>query len=267
MLRQRALAQCRWPRTLVRTAAGYGLAAGISIYIFGACWTLLIPLLVGISVTVAVTHAATRLSFNGSFLMATLRLFYAACLVWVLALVAPASIGEVTRIMMLVLFVFLFFYLTVALVQRLEQLEVISRHVWRHEQSVAPVVPVIADHRPKVSLHVPAYSEPPHVVIATLDALAILDYPNYEVLVIDNNTRDPSLWQPVQAHCQRLGPRFHFFHVDRLAGAKAGALNFALRHTSYDAELVGVVDADYKVERNFLATIIGYFTDPNIAFV
>ena len=36
---------------------------------------------------------------------------------------------------------------------------------------------------------VPAYNEPPDMVIETLDALARLDYSNFEVLVIDNNTR------------------------------------------------------------------------------
>jgi hypothetical protein len=76
---------------------------------------------------------------------------------------------------------------------------------------------------PKVSVHVPTYAEPPDVVIGTLDALARLDYDNVEVLVIDNNTKDETLWRPVQEHCRRLGDRFRFFHVEPLAGAKAGA--------------------------------------------
>jgi cellulose synthase/poly-beta-1,6-N-acetylglucosamine synthase-like glycosyltransferase len=58
---------------------------------------------------------------------------------------------------------------------------------------------------PKVSLHVPAHAEPPEDVIATLDALARLDYPDFEVRVIDNNTDDLALWQPVMAYCQRWG--------------------------------------------------------------
>jgi hypothetical protein len=87
---------------------------------------------------------------------------------------------------------------------------------------------------PKVSVHVPAYAEPPDMLIQTLDALARLDYPDFEVLVIDNNTKDESLWRPVEAHCRTLGPRFRFFHVDPLAGYKAGALNFALEQTAAD---------------------------------
>jgi glycosyltransferase involved in cell wall biosynthesis len=34
----------------------------------------------------------------------------------------------------------------------------------------------------------------------TLDALAALDYPNFEVLVIDNNTKDPAVCQPVEEY-------------------------------------------------------------------
>src|SRR5262249_53919373 len=40
---------------------------------------------------------------------------------------------------------------------------------------------------PKVSVHVPCYNEPPAMVIATLDALARLDYENFEVILLDNN--------------------------------------------------------------------------------
>ena len=45
---------------------------------------------------------------------------------------------------------------------------------------------------PKVSIHVPAYNEPPEMLIETLDALARLDYPDYEVIVVDNNTQGRS---------------------------------------------------------------------------
>lgn len=120
---------------------------------------------------------------------------------------------------------------------------------------------------PKVSLHVPCYAEPPDVVIKTLDALSRLDYPNYEVLVIDNNTKDPALWKPLEAHCARLGERFRFFHVDPIEGAKAGALNFALDQTAADAEIIGAIDADYVAQPDFLSRLTGYFGDPQLGFV
>lgn len=120
---------------------------------------------------------------------------------------------------------------------------------------------------PKVSIHVPCYKEPPQLMIDTLDALSKLRYENFEVIVVDNNTKDPSLWQPVEDHCRNLGPRFRFFHVDPLSGAKAGAINFALRHSAPEASIITVVDADYIVEPDFLHTFVPLFVDRQVAFV
>jgi cellulose synthase/poly-beta-1,6-N-acetylglucosamine synthase-like glycosyltransferase len=114
---------------------------------------------------------------------------------------------------------------------------------------------------PKVSIHVPAYNEPPEMVIETLDALARLDYPDFEVVVIDNNTRDEAVWRPVEEHCRKLGERFRFFHVCPLAGFKAGALNYALRQTAPDASIVAVIDSDYVVARNWLRDLVPNFVN------
>ncbi|HEY5603633.1 MAG TPA: glycosyltransferase [Gammaproteobacteria bacterium] len=121
---------------------------------------------------------------------------------------------------------------------------------------------------PLVSIHVPTYNEPPGMVIETLNALARLDYPRFEVLLIDNNTKDPNVWQPVQAHCAKLGERFRFFHVDPLSGFKAGALNFALQQTAPDAQIIAVIDSDYTVEPNWLRDLAPPFLDrPRLAIV
>ena len=120
---------------------------------------------------------------------------------------------------------------------------------------------------PKVSIHVPTYKEPPALLFETLGALADLDYPDFEVIVVDNNTKDERLWRPVEAFCARLGERFRFFHVDPLAGYKAGALNYALRHTSRDASIIAVIDSDYKVDPKWLRDLVPQFADPAVAIV
>jgi len=119
----------------------------------------------------------------------------------------------------------------------------------------------------KLSIHVPTYNEPPDMLIETLDALAALDYPDFEVLVIDNNTPDESVWRPVAEHCRRLGSRFRFFHLDPLAGFKAGALNFALRETAPDADIVAVIDSDYVVSKDWLKDLVPVFGNPRMAIV
>jgi exo-beta-1,3-glucanase (GH17 family)/cellulose synthase/poly-beta-1,6-N-acetylglucosamine synthase-like glycosyltransferase len=120
---------------------------------------------------------------------------------------------------------------------------------------------------PRVSVHVPAYNEPPDMLIETLDALERLDYPDFEVLVIDNNTRDEAVWRPVEEHCRQLGRRFRFFHVSPLAGFKAGALNFALAQTGPGAEIIAVIDSDYRVDPGWLRDLVPGFQDPNMAIV
>jgi len=132
-----------------------------------------------------------------------------------------------------------------------------------------PFQPVECDsaYRPKVSIHVPCYNEPPEMVKQTLDALAALDYPDYEVIIIDNNTKDPAVWEPVQAYCEQLGPRFRFFHVAPLHGFKGGALNYILPYTAPDAEVVAVIDSDYCVDKNWLKHMVPHFSDPRIAVV
>ena len=122
-------------------------------------------------------------------------------------------------------------------------------------------------YQPKVSIHVPAYNEPPDMVIETLTALAVLDYPDYEVLVIDNNTQDEAVWRPLEACCKRLGARFRFFHINPLAGFKAGALNFVLRETAPDAEIIAVIDSDYVVAPGWLRDLVPTFSAPQIAIV
>ncbi|HZO23033.1 MAG TPA: glycosyltransferase [Steroidobacteraceae bacterium] len=121
--------------------------------------------------------------------------------------------------------------------------------------------------QPKVSIHVPAYNEPPAMLAETLDALARLDYGNYEVLVIDNNTADEAVWRPVEALCARLGERFRFFHVAPLEGFKAGALNFALHQTAADARIIAVIDSDYVVSPSWLREMVPGFRDPRTAVV
>ncbi len=122
-------------------------------------------------------------------------------------------------------------------------------------------------YQPFVSLHVPAYNEPPELLIETIKALERIDYPNYEVVVIDNNTSDPAVWEPVAAYC-RGRERVRFVHVAPWPGYKAGACNLVLRqYTDPRAEIIGLVDADDIVQPYYLRETAPYFSDPSLGFV
>jgi exo-beta-1,3-glucanase (GH17 family)/cellulose synthase/poly-beta-1,6-N-acetylglucosamine synthase-like glycosyltransferase len=134
----------------------------------------------------------------------------------------------------------------------------------------APVVPATVGDTvtfPKVSIHVPAYFEPPDMLKQTLDAVARLDYPNFECVVIINNTPDPAFWQPIQDHCRGLGEHFKFINAEKVEGFKAGALRIAMERTAADAEIIGIIDADYVVEPDWLKDLVPVFTDPRVGLV
>lgn len=118
-----------------------------------------------------------------------------------------------------------------------------------------------------VSIHIPTYNEPAYLVKNTLRALSKLDYKNFEVIVIDNNTKDKANWKPICAYCKRLGRKFKFFHVEHLEGYKAGALNYIQKKVDKKTQFTAVIDADYEVKPNFIREALRYFTNDNIALV
>ncbi|MGV3563016.1 MAG: glycosyltransferase family 2 protein [Nocardioides sp.] len=144
-----------------------------------------------------------------------------------------------------------------------ELVDVLAR---RHWTGPAAATPVPGARRPFVSLHVPCHDEPPDMVIETVERLLLLDYVDYEVLVVDNNTTDPALWRPLEEFCARHD-RVTFLHLEDWPGFKSGALNHALTVTDPRAEVIGIVDADYHVDPDFLADCAPLFADPDVSFV
>jgi cellulose synthase/poly-beta-1,6-N-acetylglucosamine synthase-like glycosyltransferase/exo-beta-1,3-glucanase (GH17 family) len=127
--------------------------------------------------------------------------------------------------------------------------------------------PVPAANTPKVSIHIPAYREPPAMLLRTIDSVARLEYPNFECVVVINNTPDPAFWLPIEARCRELGPRFKFVCVQNLEGFKAAALRLAMAETADDAEIIGVIDADYVVDPNWLKDLVPGFADPKVGLI
>ena len=119
---------------------------------------------------------------------------------------------------------------------------------------------------PFVCLQIPRYNEPPDMVIDTLRSLQSLDYPNYEVQVLDDNTDDEELWRPVEAWCREND--VEFVHLSDWPGYKSGALNYALDHLVEDrCELIGVIDSDYQIDPEFLRRCAPLFADERVGFI
>jgi exo-beta-1,3-glucanase (GH17 family)/cellulose synthase/poly-beta-1,6-N-acetylglucosamine synthase-like glycosyltransferase len=155
---------------------------------------------------------------------------------------------------------------------RIEEIAAIAfgRGPRRLIEKSAPVAPATMGDGvtfPKVSIHIPAYFEPVEMLKQTLDAVSRLDYPNFECVVIINNTPDPEFWQPIQDHCRTLGERFKFINAEKVKGFKAGALRIAMDRTAADAEIIGIIDADYVVQPDWLKDLVPVFADPRVGLV
>lgn len=205
-----------------------------------------------------------RLANPGRSFLAVVAYATATSVVWLLYEYSQQYMTATTVVVGLLLFLGTIGVITVLLAEAHEWAEA-QWATARRQLAVVAGPPASPAACPKVSIHVPCYNEPPAMVMETLDALARLDWPDFEVLVIDNNTRDEAVWRPVEAHCMALGPRFRFFHVAPLAGFKAGALNFAMRHADPAAEVIGVIDSDYVVRPEWLREMLPAFADPKLA--
>ena len=229
-------------------------------------WRLLAGLSVGLAALLLLVfyQHSGALKNRGRTLLALVVYAAATVMVWVIYDYSQQYITPATVIVGAVLILGMLGVIAVLFAEAHEWAEA---HWARAHQRL--LVPQKHDrsYTPKVTVQVPAYNEPPEMMIETLDALAQLDYPNFEVLVIDNNTRDEAVWRPVEAHCAKLGERFRFFHVAPLAGFKAGALNFAQAHTASDSEIIAVIDSDYRVEPNWLSDLVPSFQNPRIGIV
>jgi cellulose synthase/poly-beta-1,6-N-acetylglucosamine synthase-like glycosyltransferase len=94
-------------------------------------------------------------------------------------------------------------------------------------------------YHPFVSVHVAAYNER-RVIDRLLIALSQLDYPEYEVIVVDDSTDDSRMILERWANT----PGFKILHRTSRQGFKGGALREALKVMDPRAEYVVVFDAD-----------------------
>jgi len=215
-----------------------------------------------------------QLTFAGALEMAMSPLAWLVGSLWSYNLVVEGGAPEWSQLVVLGASALAGITVFLGFLEKLARHSILTHRHWRRPTQPMPR----HDHghdrtkAPRVSIHVPAYAEPPAMLNEVLDRLARLDYPDYEVLVCDNNTADEGLWRPVEAHCARLNAkageeRFRFFHVAPLDGAKAGALNWLLDRMDKTAELIAVIDADYLAEPDFLSRLVGFFDDEGIGYV
>jgi cellulose synthase/poly-beta-1,6-N-acetylglucosamine synthase-like glycosyltransferase len=133
---------------------------------------------------------------------------------------------------------------------------------WRGARTHVPRQALDTSLWPRVSVLVPAYNEA-ETIDAALSGLLSLDYPDLEVVVVDDGSTDAT-W--------RLAKRFEGEQPGRIVrvvkkanGGKWSALNLALRHAT--GPFVLCVDADSRLEPDALRLLVPHMKNPHLGAV
>jgi cellulose synthase/poly-beta-1,6-N-acetylglucosamine synthase-like glycosyltransferase len=261
-----------WPaaRRFVLAVVGTTVLAAVvagALRLLGVSQHNLVAAIAGVAfVSVVWLPATRRWNARAHLCWASTTFLFISYLTFALEWTFASRLGPASTAGGLLLWLFEVFAAALSCAYLWELCDALGTEHWRRR--VTPSVSFSArdSELPFVSLHVPAHNEPPDMVIDTLRSLLRIDYPRYEVILIDDNTDDEQLWRPVQRWCEAHGVKFA--HLADWPGYKSGALNYALRQmTDERAELIGVVDSDYQIEPGFLRRCAPAFADPWIGFV
>lgn len=132
----------------------------------------------------------------------------------------------------------------------------------------APEPQTVGAATPFISVHLACANEPLEMVIEAVESLLALDWPAFEVIVVDNNTSNAQAREQLADWMKQRGdPRLRFAQFEQLAGFKAGALNQALRLTEPAAQWIAVVDADYVVDPQWFRRVRTHLLNPTVGVV
>ncbi|RYF84360.1 MAG: glycosyltransferase, partial [Chitinophagaceae bacterium] len=122
----------------------------------------------------------------------------------------------------------------------------------RKEGKAAALAFPVAAHYPLVSIIVPAYNEEVNAV-SSLQNLLKTDYHNYNIIFIDDGSKDATYERVVAAFEDY--PKIEIFSKSN--GGKASALNFGIAQT--EAPFVVCIDADTKLHPAAVSELMKHF--------
>lgn len=116
---------------------------------------------------------------------------------------------------------------------------------------------------PKVAVLIATYNEDREVLERTVVGAKSIDYPNYEIFLLDDGKRD---W--LRDYAEAEGVRY-VRRSDNL-DSKAGNMNHAIRLLAKEREVpefLAVLDADFVPHTNFLSRTLALFHAPDVGLV
>lgn len=114
--------------------------------------------------------------------------------------------------------------------------------------------------KPKVSIIVPAYNESV-TAVKTINNLLKSDYPNFDILFVNDGSKDNTLEAVTNAF--KGNDKVRVF--DKPNGGKASALNYGIAHT--EAAFLVCVDADTQLKPNAVSKLMESFVNDDVGAV
>lgn len=112
----------------------------------------------------------------------------------------------------------------------------------------------------RVSVLIPAYNEE-KVIADTVHRILDSDYRDLEILVIDDGSKD----QTAEVVRREFGNTSSVTLISVPNGGKARALNFGIEKAK--GEIIVALDADTQFDRDTIARLVRWFTDPQVGAV
>jgi cellulose synthase/poly-beta-1,6-N-acetylglucosamine synthase-like glycosyltransferase len=166
-----------------------------------------------------------------------------------------ALLGPVSKVIVIALFAFL-----VLLACR--HLCMLGLAAWEHWRHAGEESAHLAGRAPSVSIIVPAYNE--GAMIATvLESLLAIDYPNFEIVVVDDGSSDRTYLRALPF--ERRRPDIECRVLAKPNGGKFDALNHGIAHAR--GEFVVCIDGDSLLHPQALRHCIARFADPRVGAV
>jgi cellulose synthase/poly-beta-1,6-N-acetylglucosamine synthase-like glycosyltransferase/spore germination protein YaaH/peptidoglycan/xylan/chitin deacetylase (PgdA/CDA1 family) len=113
---------------------------------------------------------------------------------------------------------------------------------------------------PLVSIIVPAYNEEVNIV-RTIESLLKQDYPNYDIIVVDDGSKDSTYQSVSEAFPNNLKVKT----FTKPNGGKATALNYGINLST--AEFVVCIDADTQLKQDAVTELMKRFTSEDVGAV
>jgi peptidoglycan-N-acetylglucosamine deacetylase len=129
-----------------------------------------------------------------------------------------------------------------------------KQHRWEKAFGLKPFWNADGNGAPKVSVIVPAFNEEVNAV-SSIENLLRTDYPNFEIIFVDDGSRDGTFEKVRTAFEDNPKVRV----LTKSNGGKASALNFGIHQS--DAEFVICIDADTKLITDAVSKLMMHFGD------